>query len=296
MAIRFSLAGVEKSTVTLEMQCSFKQFVDNRLLYMKVLPTPTRMAIPKCELWDPETKTSALDVVNRAAQNAYPEPVSLTRGFSQPVKVSYVYSCNRFYVQLVSKENELLKLMLDLQASCQNNEPMDPSNIKVGLPCCALFESDQQWYRSQVVEVLGDSIKVRYIDYGNEEVVPCSQLKIIDGEQLTVLRPQAIECCLNGYQNMEEDLQRDSFLEELILERQFTMKVAEMTNKKALVELFDDSNYNIASLLLDKLASAKSQVSPLLVQAGNKIEHRKSVSSQNGPKEQHFRQERKPGR
>ncbi|XP_018571230.1 maternal protein tudor isoform X2 [Anoplophora glabripennis] len=296
MAIRFSLAGVEKSTVTLEMQCAFKQFVDNRLLYMKVLPTPTRMAIPKCELWDPETKTSALDVVNRAAQNAYPEPVSLTRGFSQLVKVSYVYSCSRFYVQLVSKENELLKLMLDLQASCQTNESMDPSTLKVGLPCCALFESDQQWYRSQIVEVLGDTIKVRYIDYGNEEVVPCAQLKIIDGEQLTVLRPQAIECCLNGYQNMDEDLQRDGFLEELILERQFTMKVAEMTNKKALVELFDDSDYNIASLLLDKLASAKSQVSPMLVQAGNKIEHRKSFSNQNGPREQHFRQDRKPGR
>lgn len=296
MAIRFSLAGVEKSTVTLEMQCAFKQFVDNRLLYMKVLPTPTRMAIPKCELWDPETKTSALDVVNRAAQNAYPEPVSLTRGFSQLVKVSYVYSCNRFYVQLVSKENELLKLMLDLQASCQTNESMDPSILKVDLPCCALFESDQKWYRSQIVAVLGDNIKVRYIDYGNEEVVPCSQLKIIDGEQLTVLRPQAIECCLNGYQNMDEDLQRDGLLEELILERQFTMKVAEMTNKKALVELFDDSNYNIASLLLDKLASAKSQVSPMLVQAGNKIEHRKSFSNQNGPREQHYRQDRKPGR
>lgn len=72
MAIRLSLAGVEKPTVTLEMQCAFKTFVDNRLLHMKVLPTATRMAIPKCELWDPETKTSALDVVNRAARHAYP--------------------------------------------------------------------------------------------------------------------------------------------------------------------------------------------------------------------------------
>ncbi|VEN51588.1 unnamed protein product, partial [Callosobruchus maculatus] len=39
MAIRFSLDGVEKSTVTLEMQCAFKKFVDNRLLHMKVLPS-----------------------------------------------------------------------------------------------------------------------------------------------------------------------------------------------------------------------------------------------------------------
>lgn len=72
MAIRVSLNGVEKSTVTVEMQRTFKQFVDNRLLHMKVIPSPQRMAIPKCELWDPETKTSALDVVNRAARHAYP--------------------------------------------------------------------------------------------------------------------------------------------------------------------------------------------------------------------------------
>ncbi|KAJ8954517.1 hypothetical protein NQ318_000749 [Aromia moschata] len=296
MAIRFSLAGIEKSTVTLEMRCAFKQFVDNRLLHMKVLPTPTRTALPKCQLWDPETKTSALDVVQRAARHAYPDPISLNRGFSQPVKVSYVYSCNRFYVQLANKENELLNLMLDLQSICQTNDLMDPCSIKVGLPCCALFVSDQQWYRSQIVEVMGDNVKVRYIDYGNEETVPISQLKIIDGEQLTVLRPQAIECCLNGYQNMNEDLERDGILEELILEGSFTMKVVEMTNKKALVELFDNNNYNVSSLLLDKLAAAKSQVSPMLVQAGNKIEHRKSFSHQNGPREQNFRQDRKPGR
>ncbi|KAG5895989.1 hypothetical protein JTB14_005095 [Gonioctena quinquepunctata] len=280
MAIRFALAGVEKATVTIEMQVVFKKFVDNRMLHMKVLPAPTRMAVPKCELWDPESKTSALDVVNRAALHSYPEPISLNRGFSQPVKVSFVYSCSRFYVQLISKENELTNLMLELQEICQTNGLLEPSGIKTDLPCCALFLADSQWYRSQVMEVLGETVKVRYIDYGNEEEVLITHLKSIDGEQLTVLRPQAIECCLNGYQNMGEDAERDGFLEEIILEQTFTMKVVEMLGKKALVELFDGSMYNVASLLLDKMAAAKSQASPMLVQAGNKIEHRKSYSQQ----------------
>lgn len=118
------------------------------------------------------------------------DPISLTRGFSQQVKVSYVYSCNRFYVQLSSKENELTTLMADLQEICQSNESMDPATLKSGLPCCALYEVDGQWYRSQVVEVVGDGVIVRYIDYGNEEPVANTQLKNIDGEQLTVLRPQ----------------------------------------------------------------------------------------------------------
>ncbi|XP_066147642.1 maternal protein tudor isoform X2 [Euwallacea fornicatus] len=290
MAIRVALNGVEKSTVTMEMLLAFKKFVDNRLLYMKVLSSAKKITIPKCELWDPATKTNALDVINRAAQYAYPEPLILNRGLTLPVKISYVFSCNRFYVQLLSKEAELEKLMAELQVSCQSSDPV--YEIKLGLPCCALFEEDQFWYRSEIVEVVNkDNVRVRYIDYGNEEVVPVTNLKTVEGELLTVLRPQAIECCLNGYQNMGADETRDALLEELILEQNFTMRVNEMIGKKALVELIDSSNYNIASVLLDKVAASKSQVSPMLVQAGNTLEHRKSSDSSDS-----YRGQKKPAR
>lgn len=118
------------------------------------------------------------------------EPIPLAKGFSQQVKVSFVYSCNRFYIQLSSKETELVDLMKNLQEICQMNESIDVSSLQAGLPCCALYESDGLWYRSQVVEVLGTNVIVRYIDYGNEESIPSCQLKNIDGEHLTVLRPQ----------------------------------------------------------------------------------------------------------
>ncbi|KAL1491704.1 hypothetical protein ABEB36_012262 [Hypothenemus hampei] len=279
MAIRLALNGVDKSTVTMEMKLAFKKFVDNRLLYMKVLPSAQKAAIPKCELWDPETKTNALDVINRAAQHAYPEPLLLSRGFTQAVKVSYVYSCNRFYVQLLAKDQELAKLMNDLQISCPSSDPV--YDVKLGLPCCALFEADQLWYRGQVVDVLSkDKVKVRYIDYGNEEEIPVVHLRTVEGELLTVLRPQAIECCLTGYQNMEPEDSRDALLEQLILEQNFTMRVNEMFGQKALVDLIDGNNYNVASLLLDKLAALKSAASPVLVQAGNTLQHRKSSGEQ----------------
>lgn len=90
---------------------------------------------------------------------------------------------------------------------------------------------------------------------------------------------------------MEPDYERDSLLEELILEQDFNMKVVEMKGKMALVELIDANNYNVASLLLDKIATKRSQVSPLLVQAGNKIEHRKTSFSQQygAPRETAFK-------
>lgn len=89
--------------------------------------------------------------------------------------------------------------MLDIQKSCTGKEVLPFDVLKPGLPCCALFEMDQQWYRSEVVDVQGpESVKVHYVDYGNDEIVPVTFLREIDGQQLTVLRPQAIECCLNG--------------------------------------------------------------------------------------------------
>lgn len=97
---------------------------------------------------------------------------------------------------------------------------------------------------------------------------------------------------------MVDDQERDLILEELILEKEFTMKVVDMFNKKALIELYDVNNCNVASLLLDRLAVAKSQVSPaLVVQAGNKIELKKSYGPQGGMirggDEQYFRFDRK---
>ncbi|KAF2901435.1 hypothetical protein ILUMI_04750 [Ignelater luminosus] len=168
--------------------------------------------------------------------------------------------------------------MAELQDSCPHGSALSLSQIKVNLPCCALFDADGQWYRAQVLGKEGDNIRVRYVDYGNEEVVSINNLRVPNGEQLTVLRPQALECCLNGYQNMEDDTERDGILEELILEKEFVMKVVEMQGNRALVDLIDNSRYNVGSLLLERIATARSQVSPLLIQDSHHIEQRKRKS------------------
>lgn len=127
--------------------------------------------------------------------------------------------------------------------------------LQVGLPCCAQFSFDGQWYRSLIVSLNNNSAKVKYIDYGNEEDVPVQSLKTIEGKFLTMMRPQAIECCLNGYQNMTEDLNRDNKLEELILDQEFTMKVIDIVNNKCLVELIDKNGGNVTSLLMEAMVN-----------------------------------------
>lgn len=277
MAMRFALAGLEHHAVSIEMKCVFKNFVNNKLLHLRVKPAATKSALTLCDLWD-ENQTTVLDIVKKAALVSYPDAAQLTRGSSQEVKVSYVYSCNKFYVQLKLKENELNQAMSELQLKCSNKNVFPESEIKEGMPCCALYESDQQWYRAQVLHSRGDNVTVRYIDFGNEEVVPVSRLIVPDSQQVIMLRPQAIECCLSGYQNMEPDKQRDKFLEELILEKNFNMKVVEVQAGRVLVDLFDSYFYNVASLLLDKLANVNSQADPLLIQ-NNQVFHQHKHSS-----------------
>lgn len=115
--------------------------------------------------------------------------------------------------------------MEELQNSCPSATPLQLSELKPGLPCCALFQTDGQWYRAEILSIEGQSIQVRYVDYGNEETVDVSDLRRPVAEQITCLFPQALECCLNGYQNMPDDEQRDILFDELTLEKTFAMKV-----------------------------------------------------------------------
>lgn len=260
MATRFALAGLEHSPVSIEMKCAFKKFVNDHLLYLTVKPKITRSALSLCDLRD-ENGLNVLDVVKHAALNSYPTPVILSRGTSHEIKVSYVYSCNRICVQLISKHDDLHKLMVNLQTTCPNLTTFTPDKLKNGSPCYALFSTDNQWYRAQIINNDIHNTKIRYVDFGNEEMVSLLNLKVPDSHQLVMLRPQAIECCLNGYQNMEPDVKRDDILEELLLENEFNMKVIEVQTGRAIVDLFDKSGCNVALLLIEKLRTLQQQSS-----------------------------------
>ena len=169
-----------------------------------------------------------------------------------------------------------------MQVHCPTNPPLTPSELKVGAPCYCCYGFDNLWYRAKILKINGTKCTVLYVDFGNEDVVEANTLKHPEVDHVLTLRPQAIECCLNGYQKLEPDQQRDSVFEELVLEKEFDMKVVELQdNTRILVELINKERYNVASLLVQKLSIAKSQASPLLVQEDHKIDHRRhDVDSQ----------------
>jgi Tudor domain len=45
------------------------------------------------------------------------------------------------------------------------------------MPVAAKFSEDDIWYRAEVTDLMeGSCIKVLYVDYGNEEVLPISRV------------------------------------------------------------------------------------------------------------------------
>ncbi|XP_060086316.1 uncharacterized protein LOC132565637 [Ylistrum balloti] len=90
-----------------------------------------------------------------------------------------------FYLQLGTDEDKLAELSENLQTICEHLSSPQPEQVKEGLHCCAKFSEDQAWYRATVSKVSGEEVGVRFLDFGNCDMVTCDQLKLLNAELLT---------------------------------------------------------------------------------------------------------------
>lgn len=70
--------------------------------------------------------------------------------------------------------------------------------LSPGSACLALFSSDNQWYRAQVIQSLDDAFHVVFIDYGNESDVDKENVRPLP-QSLLEMAPQAFLCSLHGF-------------------------------------------------------------------------------------------------
>ncbi|XP_063088536.1 RING finger protein 17 [Cavia porcellus] len=68
-------------------------------------------------------------------------------------------------------EFELLKMMNEIQSTLKCLGLLEPYFWKKGEPC-AVRGSDTMWYRGRVIEVVGGTIRVQYLDHGFTEKIP----------------------------------------------------------------------------------------------------------------------------
>lgn len=166
---------------------------------------------------------------------------SLREGETYDVYVACVADPPDFWIQLESNTEKLEALMERVEELySQPGRPSVPAHP--GSLCCTQYSQDGAWYRAEVMQVQGTKARVRFIDYGNSEVVNTSELKQLD--QSLASEPLAVCCALAGAEPVTGSQWSKDVLQEfssLILDKPLKCTV-EKVGKTVTVTLVDASN------------------------------------------------------
>ena len=115
------------------------------------------------------------------------------------VCLSYVESPEKFFLQLLdnfSCVEELTQGMNEIYSQMTQRDEVLFS-LNEGVFCAAKFSEDGVWYRARIVSVGGATATVRFVDYGNDDVVAASDLKSLR-VQFAAESCLAIQCHLDS--------------------------------------------------------------------------------------------------
>jgi staphylococcal nuclease domain-containing protein 1 len=112
---------------------------------------------------------------------------------SYPISVTDIRSGSNFSFQILDDETALLN---ELAASLHNEKFSSHPRIspKKGEIVAAQFTVDDVWYRAQILSdpaKNSENYEVRYIDYGNREVISPTRIRELPHEYVELIPPQA---------------------------------------------------------------------------------------------------------
>ncbi|XP_007495242.1 RING finger protein 17 isoform X1 [Monodelphis domestica] len=180
-------------------------------------------------------------VLDPRTRGCYKPPVIPNMKVFEAV-VSCIGDDGTIYVVPKSSELELRKLMDEIQSNFKCLGLLEPYCWKKG-EACAVRGSDTVWYRGKVMEVVGGTIRVQYLDHGYTEKIPqCHLYPIV----LYADRPQfCIPCQLYNTVPIGNFWQPDAveLLQELLPKREVeihNMELPENPWGKLSVHLYFD--------------------------------------------------------
>ena len=115
------------------------------------------------------------------SNDKHPSP-SKEIGEKMNIYISYIVSPSSLWYQETKHVNELEELMEKMNDfyNSVKGDLFTSLDFQPGQICCALYSEDNQWYRAIVKsKVSKDTVKVHYIDYGNETTVETSSLRLL---------------------------------------------------------------------------------------------------------------------
>ncbi|XP_072947620.1 protein tudor [Epargyreus clarus] len=108
------------------------------------------------------------EVVETTEEVAAAEPVSLPDGCTQ-VYISHIDTPGHFWLQMIDKVDKIEEIQAELQANADSYA--DIENRDMGTLCVAKYLADDLWYRAEILDSDSDITTVRFVDYGNTDVL-----------------------------------------------------------------------------------------------------------------------------
>ncbi|XP_031556532.1 RING finger protein 17-like isoform X2 [Actinia tenebrosa] len=188
---------------------------------------------------------------------SFKDPSALEEGQTVPVLISHVTGPDEIYLQKLD-EDEVSQLLFTMQEMERlYNERTKRKDLDIlwpykGLVCSARFTEDKSWYRALVVGVNSDeTVDVTYVDYGNAETLPFSEIRKLPDSLLGLPR-QAYPACLADVKPCEEsedwNEQVQDFVCGLLLNKQFDANIIGTSGGKASIVLRDATSQKDVSV------------------------------------------------
>ncbi|ETS74045.1 hypothetical protein PFICI_13911 [Pestalotiopsis fici W106-1] len=157
--------------------------------------------------WDPSQDEEAEEA--DYAENTTAEPVAQDKQTAQykDVVVTNIDSNGKLKVQIIGSGTAALETLMSefkkFHLDSKNNKAL-ANPPKAGDIVAAKFSADGQWYRAKIRsnDRTAKVAEVVYIDYGNSEKIPWSNLRALDQPQFNTqrLKPQAVDAVLSYVQ------------------------------------------------------------------------------------------------
>ncbi|XP_074614107.1 tudor domain-containing 6-like isoform X2 [Acropora palmata] len=167
--------------------------------------------------------------------------------------LTHVSSPSSFFIQVLEHDNvkSLEQLSADLNAH-YSSVRYPPFQAQTNKMCVGLFSETNDWCRGFIDGVnLDGTAHVHYLDYGNSEVLPCSEMRPLEA-RFQHLAPMALKSSLNGVfpaqSNGWSNSARESFLSIAPLNSQLKVRVIGSESGLLLVDAISPNSSSQVSL------------------------------------------------
>ena len=194
--------------------------------------------------------TPSTEKVSTSTELAFPR-ADIPQGECE-VWISNAVSPSEFYIQLKDSEDVLYALADKLQTDYHPFRKVPDhglQKVEVGALCCARFSEDEAYYRAVVEKVEENNATVRFVDYGNQDCLPFSELKDLFNEHINI-PAFAFKCILDGCELdrvwNEDDVEK---FVDLATNQDKTFVCKFVSNEQPYRVILKDGEENVATLL-----------------------------------------------